>query len=182
MAANETKGVTIESFSGNLSEKELGIASMYSLFGPLGTNAGEMVKFKAPKPGWALNEISILAYDGFNGTRESVPRDGIIALEIRDKNLNLLYRYVDSFIPYSNYVYNVTRSKWMNFEVPSIPVSDEFYIAFYDRGNVAVVTEFNVTGDSYIFDRPVKNPIPAKLPTSANQTAPVNWIMAVTGS
>ena len=141
-----------------------------------------MVKFNAPKPGWKLKNVGIFAYDGFNGTPESVPPDNSISLEVRDKDLNLLYRYADSEIPFSNFRLNITDPMFMNFEVPSIPVSDEFYVVFYDRGALVVASELNVTANSYIFDRASKKPIPAVVPIGVNQTTPTNWIMEVEGS
>ena len=178
---NPESGI-LQSFSGNLSEKDLTFYSMIGLFGPPGMSVGEMVKFKAPKPGWNLKNISILAWDGFNGTSESVPPDGTISLEVRDKDLDLLYQYADSEMPYSNFRLNVTDPMFMDFEVPSIPVSDEFYITFYDRGIIAVASELNVTANSYIFDRTARKPIPAVVPIGVNQTTPTNWIMEVEGS
>jgi hypothetical protein len=183
VAANANpEGGILQSYSGNLSDKDITFYSMIGLFGPPGMAVGEMVKFKAPKAGWNLENISILAWDGFNGTRESVPPDRVISLEVRDKDLNLLYQYTDSEIPYSNFRLNVTDPMFMDFEVPSIPVSEEFYVTFYDRGAIAVASELNVTANSYIFDKNARKPIPAVAPIGKNQTAPVNWIMVVEGS
>jgi hypothetical protein len=71
---------------------------------------------------------------------------------------------------------------FMNVDLPSLPVSDEFYLCFYDRGNVGAAFEFNNASEvSYFFDRTSKETFPAVVPGGENQTAPVNWIMKVFG-
>ena len=72
---------------------------------------------------------------------ESIPAERVIALEVRDKDLNLLYKFADSQLPYSNYVRNATKLYPFTIEIPSIPVSDDFYVCFYDRGAIAVAGE-----------------------------------------
>lgn len=179
-----TQGQTITSYQGNLSDKSFDFVSMTGLFGKLGFAVGEMCKFTAPKQSWKLKTVSILAYDGYNGTVESLPPERVIALEVRDKDRNLLYRMSDSQLPYSNYAFNITEPYWLTIELPLVPVSDEFYVCFYDRGAVAVAGEnLNETGDtSFFYNMAVDEQIPATLPLALNQTAPVNWIMSLSGS
>ncbi|MCX6669404.1 MAG: hypothetical protein NTV25_06315 [Methanothrix sp.] len=179
-----TQGQTINSYQGNLSEKSFDFVSMTGLFGKLGFAVSEMTKFTAPKQGWKLKTISILAYDGYNGTVESLPSERIIALEVRDKDRNLLYRMSDSQLPYSNYAFNITEPYWLTIGLPSIPVSGEFYVCFYDRGAVAVACEnLNKTNEnSFFYNMAVDEQIPATLPLAKNQTAQVNWIMSLSGS
>jgi hypothetical protein len=173
---------TVTSYEGNLSEKELNYANMIELFGPTGMAAAEAVKFKAPRADWTLKNVTVFGWDGFNGSSESVPSQGIIALEIRDKDLNLLYRFADTQLPYTNFIFNFTGIFPIMIEMPSIPVSDEFYVCFYDRGSVLTSFEFvNETKESYIFDRAARKMLPAELPVGENSTAPINWIMRVNG-
>lgn len=174
----------LTSYGGNLSGKNLDLVSMPMFFGQNGLAIAEAVKFKAPKAGWKLNKVDVLAWDGYNGTAASIPKDRIIALEIRDKDLNLLYRFADSQRSYSNYLFNATSPLFMNIELPAIPVSDEFYVCFYDRGAVVVMSELlNETSEnSYLFNPAAKQIVPATVVISENQTQSFNWIMQVSGS
>jgi hypothetical protein len=176
------QGKELTSYEGNLSEKELAPFSTTDIFGPAGLAVAETVKFKAPSAGWALKNASILAWDGFNGTAASVPRMGLIALEIRDKDLNLLYRFTDMQYPYTNFILNITHVLFMNIDLPSVPVSDEFYVCFYDRGAVVATFEYNnLSQNSYFFDGTSKKIFAASVPEGENETAPINWIMKVYG-
>jgi hypothetical protein len=174
----------LSSYEGNLSEKKINLVSMPAIFGLLGVDVAETVKFKAPKPGWKVKAINIFAWDGFNGTLQSIPRERIIALEIRDKDLNLLYRFADSQLPFSNYIFNATEAYPMTIELPSVPVSDEFYVSFYDRGAVAVAAEVlnDTINSSFFFNAVADELIPSELPQGQNKTSPVNWIMSVSGA
>ncbi len=146
-------------------------------------DVAETVKFKSPKAGWKLKTVNVLAWDGFNGSASSVPPQLIIALEVRDKNRNLLYKYADSQLPYTNYAFNDTGPSFLAIELPSIPVSDEFYVCFYDRGAVAVAGEIlNKTSEnSFFYNEAGDELISAAVPRE-NQTSAVNWIMSVVGS
>jgi CheY-like chemotaxis protein len=126
--ADASANQIINSYEGNLSQKEVRSLDMLSFFGRSGFFIAEAVKFKAPNPGWKLNSVKLVAWDGFNGTVESIPSSREIGLEVRDKDLNLLYKFADSQLPYSNYAQNATLGYPMTIEVPSIPVSDDFYI------------------------------------------------------
>jgi hypothetical protein len=174
----------IKSYEGNLSEKQLDFVSTFTLFGRIGRDVAQTTKFKAPKSGWKIKSVNLMAWDGFNGTIESVPIEMIIALEVRDKNLDLLYRFTDSQLPYTNYAFNVTRPYPLTIELPSVPVSDEFYICFYDRAAVAVVGELlnKTNGNSFLYNSAGDELFPAELPIAKNQTSPINWIMSVSGS
>jgi hypothetical protein len=174
----------LNSYEGNLSQKEVGAVDMLSFFGRPGHFIAETVKFKAPKPGWKLDEVQLMGWDGFNGTVESIPREREIALEIRDKDRKLLYRFTDSQLPYTNYVRNATGVYPITIELPPISVSDEFYVSFYDRGAVAVASErLNETSkNSFLYIEPGDELVPANLPIGENKTVSVNWIMSVGGA
>jgi hypothetical protein len=175
----------MNSYEGNLSQKRIVSIDLLSIMGLPAYFIAEAVKFKAPKPGWKLNSVQILGWDGFNGTMESIPRERIIALEVRDKDLNLLYRFTDSQLPYSNFIRNATQTYPFTVRLPSIPVSDEFYVCFYDRGAIAVASEIlnETSKNSFIYIEDGNTLLPANLPLfKENESVPLNWIMTVSGN
>jgi hypothetical protein len=182
--ASASQNQVIKSYVGNLSQKDTGSLDMLSFFGRNGFFIGEAVKFKAPKQGWKLKAVEVIAWDGYNGTADSVPDSRIIGLEVRDKDLNLLYRFADSQLPFSNYARNATVLYPLIIDIPSIPVSDDFYVCFYDRGAVAIAFErLNETSpNSFLYVQPGNLMQPANLPVKENETLPVNWIMSVSGN
>lgn len=175
----------MKSYEGNLSEKRIVSIDLLSIMGLPAYFIADAVKFKAPKPNWKLNAVQILGWDGFNGTTESIPRERIIALEVRDKDLNLLYKFADSQLPYSNYIRNETETLPFTIQIPSIPVSDEFYVCFYDRGAIAVASEIlnKTSPNSFIYIEAGNTLLPANLPLlKENESVPLNWIMTVSGN
>ncbi|VVB71364.1 Uncharacterised protein [uncultured archaeon] len=182
--AQATQNQLINSYTGNLTEKQLAPVDMVSLFGRIGFFVAEAVKFKAPKAGWKLNQVQLIGWDGYNGTAATVPQERIIALEVRDKNLNLLYKFADSQLPYSNYARNATEMYPLTIEIPSIPVSDDFYVCFYDRGAVSIACEkLNQTSEnSFLYIEAGNELVPSNLIIADNQTLPVNWIMTLSGN
>lgn len=175
----------MNSYEGNLSQKRIVSIDLLSIMGLPAYFIAEAVKFKAPKPGWKLNSVQILGWDGFNGTMESIPRERIIALEVRDKDLNLLYRFADSQLPYSNFIRNATETYPFTVRLPSIPVSDEFYVCFYDRGAIAIASEIlsETSENSFIYIEDGNTLLPANLPLfKENESVPLNWIMTVRGN
>ena len=169
------------SYEGNLSEKKVIPISVLSIYGPPGFFIAEAVKLEAPKDNWKISAVQLFGFDGYNGSPESAPEERTIALEIRDKDKNLLYKFADSQIPYSNYARNATLLYPLTIEIPQIPVSDEFYVCFYDRGAVAVGCELlnEPSKNSYIY---IENELlPAVLPESENVSTPLNWLIAVSG-
>ena len=174
----------LNSYEGNLSaeEKDLHLLNMIQVFGGLSGLAGaEVVKFKAPKPDWTLKKIEFLLYDGYNGTRASYPSPQVIAFEIRDKNFDLLYRYADIQLPYTNFLMNITNPVPATFDLPSIKVGEEFYVLFFDRGAVRVMAKFNSTGNSSFYDPLTGQLFKAELIAKNNNTIPVNWIVNAAG-
>lgn len=178
----------VKSYEGNLTQKVMGNQIDYTtltrFLGIPGLAAAEVTKFTAPKANWKLNRVNILGYDGFNGTVKSIPTQRTIALEVRDSKFNLLYRFTDTQIPYTNFLLNLTMPTLLSIELPAIPVSGDFFVCFFDRGAVAVGSEIQnkSTNTSFIFSEAESVLSPADLPTAGNKTVPVNWIMSVTGS
>lgn len=139
----------LRSYEGELTNKSIIKADLLSVFGAPAFFIAEAVRFEAPRPGWKVSAVQLLGWDGYNGSEESVPSERLIGLEIRDKDLNLIYKFADSQIPYSNFARNATIMYPMTIEVPQVPVSDEFYVCFYDRGAVVIGSEFvNQTSDN----------------------------------
>lgn len=179
----------LKAYTGNLSANttQISYVTMIGLFGPLGGPAAldvaEAVKFTVPNPGWKLKGLTILGWDGFNGTAASVPPGRIFAIEVRDKDKNMLYQFADLQIPYTNYLLNQTFASPIDIELPPIAVSDEFYVCLYERGTFFVGAEItNTTGNSYFYNRLTGNMTSAVLPIANNVTSPVNWIMEAIGS
>lgn len=155
-----------------------------SIYGAPAYFIAETVKFKAPKADWKINGVNLIAYDGYNGSYQSAPMEQLIGLEIRDKNLKLLYKFADSQIPYSNYARNATLMSPLTIEVPQIPVSDEFYVCFYSRAAIAIACELlnETRNSSFIYISEGNQLLPATLPTGETTRNPINWIMAVSGN
>lgn len=154
---------------------------MLSIYGPPGFFIAEAVKFQSPKDNWKISAVQLYGFDGYNGSQESAPEERTIALEIRDKDKNLLYKFADSQLPYSNYARNATLLYPLTIEIPQIAVSDEFYVCFYDRGAVAVGSELvnETSKNSFIYVE--SELLPAMIPESENVSTPLNWLMAVSG-
>jgi hypothetical protein len=169
------------SYEGNLSQKKVVPVSVLPIYGPPGFFIAEAVKFQAPKDNWKISAVQLYGFDGYNGSQESAPEERTIALEIRDKDKNLLYKFADSQIPYSNYARNATLLYPLTIEIPQIAVSDEFYVCFYDRGAVAVGSELvnETSKNSFIYVE--SELLPAMIPESENVSTPLNWLMAVSG-
>lgn len=179
--SQSTNGTVLYSYEGNITDKNIIPVDLVSYIGTPAFFFAEAVKFKAPKANWKVDSVQLYAWDGYDGSNESIPVERIIGLEIRDKDLNLLYKFADSQIPYTNYARNATGMYPLTMEIPQIPVSDNFYICFYDRGAIAIASEpLNKTSEnSFLYvDGSLLN---STLPTSKTAVTPVNWIMRVTG-
>jgi hypothetical protein len=169
------------SYEGNVSEMNILPVDLISYVGTPAFFIAEAAKFKAPKTNWKVSTVQLYGWDGYDGSNDSIPSERIISLEIRDKDLNLLYKFADSQIPYTNYARNATGMYPLTIEIPQISVSGEFYVCFYDRGAIAIASEpLNKTSEnSFLYvDNRLLN---ATLPTSEKASTPVNWIMKVTG-
>jgi hypothetical protein len=182
--AQSPEGQVIYSYEGNITEKEIIPVDLLSILGAPGYFFAEAVKFKAPKANWKINAVQLYGWDGFNGSEETIPSERIISLEIRDKDLDLLYKFADSQLPYSNYARNATTMYPLTLNIPQVSVSDEFYVCFYDRGAIAVGSErLNETSkNSFIYIEGGEQLLPAALPTGENASIPLNWLMKISGS
>jgi hypothetical protein len=139
----------------------------------------QTTKFTAPKPGWKLEGIRIFGTDGWNSSNKAYPVQGIFGLEIRDSKLQLLYQYADTQLEYFT---SPTGFKYTLIEVPAIAVTGDFYICFYGRDTVKVLTELqNATGNSYYYVRGTGQLLKGALSLKNNTTLPVNWIIRAAG-
>ena len=121
--------------------------SSLAQFGAL--NVGEAVKFTAPKSGWKLQKVQVVGWSGFNQSSQKFPDDGNIMIEIRDKDLNLLYKFADA---QNNYFLSDAGPLFGEIEIPAVTVTGDFYVVFYDRGAARIGMETtDSTGNSFLF-------------------------------
>jgi hypothetical protein len=160
--------------SGN--DTTVNLAGIYSS-GYLGV--AETVKFTPPRQSWTLDAVQILGWDGYeeNG---ALPDEQIISMEIRDENLNLLYRFTDSQLPYFTFIGQPGIGE---IEVPSIPINGDFYVCFYDRGAVDIGLDQNsIESNSYFYNMQTGELVLAEVGIQGTEgLIPVNWIIRAVG-
>jgi hypothetical protein len=150
-----------------------------SLTSPFAIDVGQTVKFKAPKAGWKLEHIYIMASDEWNSSVSAYPMPLPFTIEIRDKDLNLLYHFADTQLPYFTNPNLITMA---DIEVPAMAMSDEFFVCFYGYGLIPLMTELqNATGNSFYYMRRTGQLLRGELQLKNNATLPVNWIISVAG-
>lgn len=162
----------------NYSDMNLTFFTVTSEFGIDGLSVGEAVKFTAPRPGWKLKTVEVLGWSGFNETTGTFPIDRNIMIEIRDKDLNLLYKFADS---QNSYFLSETGPLFGEIEIPDVAVNGDFYVVFYDRGAVRIGMENeNGTGNSFLFKG--GQTMPAEIqPEGAGEPVGINWIIEAAG-
>ncbi|MFZ3147645.1 MAG: hypothetical protein WA137_01240 [Methanothrix sp.] len=145
-------------------------------FGSL--DIGDAVKFTAPKAGWKLQKVRVLGWSGFNESSQTYPADRNIMLEIRDKDLNLLYKFADA---QNNYFLSETGPLFGEIEIPAVPVTGDFYVVFYDRGAAPIGMETSDgTGNSFIFVNGQILPADRTI-QETNETIKINWLIEAAG-
>lgn len=169
---------TLKQDSGkNASDMNLSLFSIADEFGAEGLDIGEAVKFKAPRSGWKLYGVQVLGWSDFNSTDQSYPMDTNFLLEIRDKDLRLLYRFADI---QNGYFLSDLGPIYGAIEIPPLTITDEFYVVFYDRGGMGVAMETDSgTGSSFLFSNGALEP--AQRTTAENETIKINWIIEAIG-
>lgn len=139
---------------------------------------GEAVKFTAPNPGWKLKQVRVVGWNGFDGNTTSIPESDNFLIEVRDMDQNLLYRMVDTQNAYFTFPVPILRV----IDLPSIPVTDEFYVVFYDRGSMLIGMELeNATGNSYLYDSLRSELLPGEFTDESNTTIKINWLIRAVG-
>ena len=155
--------------------------TLYSAGQDWGINAfsvGEAVKFTAPKPDWKLKQIRVLGWNGFNETTLTVPSPSNFLIEVRDKNLNLLYRLADT----QNAYFTLPAPALIAIDIPALPLTGDFYIIFYDRSTMRIGVELeNGTGNSYQYNSMYSELIPAQFKIDNNESTKVNWVIRAVG-
>jgi hypothetical protein len=141
--------------------------------------SGQAVMFTAPKPGWKLESVQVMATDGWDARSKELPNPLPFAIEIRDANLRLLYHFADAQLPYFTSNEGIRLA---SVELPDVPVNGDFFVCFYGYMALGLAAELqNVTGNSYYFDKLTGQLYTGFLPMKNNQTLPVNWIIRVAG-
>jgi hypothetical protein len=167
----QDSGVNITNMSMNL----------YSAGQDWGINAfsvGEAVKFTAPKPDWKLKQIRVLGWNGYNETTMTVPSPSNFLIEVRDENLNLLYRLADT----QNAYFTLPAPALIPIDIPALALTGDFYIIFYDRTTMRIGVELeNGTGNSYQYNSIYGDLIPAEFKIDNNETTKVNWVIRAVG-
>ena len=163
----------------NFSEMNLTLFSTVSEFGLNGLGVGEAVKFTAPKAGWKLQGVQVLGWSGFNNTTQTFPADRNILVEIRDKDLNLIYKFADM---QNNYFVSTTSPVIGVIETPALPLTGDFYVVFYDRGAMGVAMEDSEgTGNSFLYINGLMEPAERTV-TETNETIKINWLIDAFGN
>jgi len=159
----------------NFSETNFTLFSSFDVFGSL--DIGEAVKFTAPSSGFNLQKVRIVAWSGFNETTQTYPAERNIMLEIRDEDLNLLYKFADG----QNNYFLSTKPILGEIEIPEMEITGDFYVVFYDRGAAPIgAVEGTDSGNSYLFDG--ADLIPAELINQdTNETIRYNWMIEALG-
>jgi hypothetical protein len=172
-----SKLTTLRGDSGkNYSEINFTLFSSLAEFSSL--EVGEAVKFTAPKAGWKLQKVRVLGWSGYNKSSQSFPADRNIMLEIRDKDLNILYKFADA---QNNYFLSDAGPLFGEIEIPTVPVTGDFYVVFYDRGAAPIGMEnINGTGNSFIFINGQILPADRTI-QETNETVKINWLIEAAG-
>jgi hypothetical protein len=177
-AATSQLSVLKQDSGKNLSEMNLTLYSVISDFGANGLGIGESVKFTAPKSGWKLKGVQVLGWSGFNNTTKTFPSDRNIMIEIRDKDLNLLYKFADA---QNMYFISTTGPVLSGIEIPAIALTGDFYVIFYDRGAMGIAMENGKgSGNSFFFLNGQMAPAEFKQ-TKNNETTKINWVIRAVG-
>jgi hypothetical protein len=175
--AGQTMTVLKQDSGTNISQMNLTLYSAGQDWGIDSFSVGEAVKFTAPKPDWKLMQIRVLGWNGFNETTLSVPSPNNFLIEVRDENLDLLYRLADT----QNAYFTLPAPGLIGIDIPALPLTGDFYIIFYDRSTMRIGVELeNGTGNSYQFNSANGELIPADFNID-NTTVKVNWIIRAAG-
>ena len=162
----------------NLSRMNMTLYSAATDWGIDAFGVGEAVKFTAPESGWKLMQVRVAGWNGYNDTTKIIPSANDFLIEIRDKNLELLYRMSDTQNAYFTFTAPVLRA----IDIPALPVTGDFYVIFYDRGAMVMgMEQENGTGNSYFYDSLTGELIPASFKDANNKSTKVNWVIRAVG-
>jgi len=177
-STNPTMAVLKQDSGTNISNMSLALYSAGQDWGINAFSVGEAVKFTAPKPDWKLKQIRVLGWNGFNETTLAVPSPSNFLIEVRDENLNLLYRLADT----QNAYFTLPAPALIAIDIPALPLTGDFYIIFYDRSTMRIGVELeNGTGNSYQYNSMYSDLIPAQFKIDNNESTKVNWVIRAVG-
>jgi hypothetical protein len=165
--------------NGGLSVSNSNMSSVQSLayFGWNPNTVGAAVKFSPPNKDWDLRKVQVVGWNIFDPKNETHPEEKFFVLEVRDSNLNLLYKLVDSRLTY----FQSGEPSMATIEIPAISMNDDFYVVFYDRGGVGIGTNITKAQEtSYFYNGLAEQMLPAQV-TLSNETASLNWIIRAVG-
>ena len=176
--SSESGYTTLAQDSGkNASDMNISLFTITDEFDIEGLDVAEAVKFKAPSSDWKLYGVKVLGWSDYNSTDYSYNMDRNFLLEIRDKDLHLLYRFADA---QNGYFLTDQGPIWGVIEIPPLAVTEDFYVLFYDRGGMVVGMEYNNgTGNSFLYGNRILTP--AEWTTEANETIGINWMIEAVG-
>lgn len=176
--ANKTMVVLKQDSGTNITNMSMALYSAGQDWGINAFSVGEAVKFTAPEPDWKLKQIRVLGWNGFNETTMAVPSPSNFLIEVRDENLNLLYRLADT----QNAYFTLPAPALIAIDIPALPLTGDFYIIFYDRSTMRIGVELeNGTGNSYQYNSMYSELIPAQFIIDNNESTKVNWIIRAVG-
>ena len=177
-SANPSMTVLTQDSGTNITKMNI---TMYTTGKDWGLNTfriGDAVKFTSPKSDWKLKQIRVLGWNGFNETTMKVPSPSNFLIEVRDKNLNLLYRLADT----QNAYFTLPAPGLIAIDIPALPLTGDFYIIFYDRSTMRIGVELeNGTGNSYQYNSMYSELIPAQFKIDNNESTKVNWVIRAVG-
>ncbi|MEI6102649.1 MAG: hypothetical protein WCP70_01765 [Methanothrix sp.] len=176
--ANQNMTVLTQDSGTNITKMNFTMYSAGQDWGIDSLNIGEAVKFTAPKAGWNLKQIRVLGWNYFNETTMTLPPLGNFLIEVRDENLNLLYRLADTQNAYFTFKAPVLRA----IDVPALPLTGDFYIIFYDRSIMKIGMEFEKgTGNSYFYNNLYHELLPVQIKNGNNESITLNWVIRAVG-
>lgn len=139
----------------------------------------QAVRFTPPKSGWNLENILVMATDGWNATSKEQPKPLPFTIEIRNANLTLLYHYEGVQLPFFTNSNGVTMAY---IDMPLMSMKGDFFVCFYGYGSILLATEQqNATGNSYYYDERAAQLYRGVLRFRNNETVPVNWLIRAAG-
>lgn len=176
--ANPSMTVLTQDSGINITNMSMNLYSAGQDWGINAFSVGEAVKFTAPKPDWKLKQIRVLGWNGYNETTMTVPSPSNFLIEVRDENLNLLYRLADT----QNAYFTLPAPALIPIDIPALALTGDFYIIFYDRTTMRIGVELeNGTGNSYQYNSIYGDLIPAEFKIDNNETTKVNWVIRAAG-
>ncbi|MFA6371772.1 MAG: hypothetical protein WCW68_04030 [Methanothrix sp.] len=177
-SSNPSMTVLTQDSGTNITNMDLTLYSAGQDWGINAFSVGEAVKFTAPKSDWKLKQIRVLGWNGFNNTTLAVPSPSNFLIEVRDENLNLIYRLADT----QNAYFTLTAPALIAIDIPALPLTGVFYIIFYDRSTMRIGVELeNGTGNSYQYNSMYSELIPAEFKIDNNESTKVNWVIRAVG-